>query len=193
MYTGMEKTRALILTGFGINCSTETMTSYRQLNVNAEIVHLSEVFMGEVDFLKYDIVNLPGGFSYGDNLGAGRVLANLIKYKKLPSGETVFKKLLEYLDENKYLIGICNGFQVLLALGLLPGLDENNKQQATLAVNEHCKFEDRWIYCKIPENSVASTIFSKKIYSFPIRHKEGKLVVIDSNIEKQIVNKNLSV
>ncbi len=187
----MAKIRSLILTGFGINCATEMQSAYYEVGAQPKIIHLSELFSGKIDLLNFDIINFPGGFSYGDDLGAGRVLANLIKYKHLSSGKTVFSNLLEFIEAEKYIVGICNGFQVLLALGLLPGTAHDYQQEATLATNNSGKFEDRWVYCKTPENSCASQLFPSGILEYPIRHKEGKLIIKNSSTIKKIVEQKL--
>jgi phosphoribosylformylglycinamidine synthase subunit PurQ / glutaminase len=187
----MEKLQSLILDGFGINCAAEMCAAYKAVGVEARIVHLSEIFAEKVDIMDFDILNFPGGFSYGDDLGAGRVLANLLKYKKLKSGKTFFSSLLQYIDAGNYILGICNGFQVLLALGLLPGLEKDYQQEAVLTVNDSTKFEDRWVSCVVPKNSLAQSLLPSGISEFPVRHKEGKLVIKNREIEEQIEKRGL--
>jgi phosphoribosylformylglycinamidine synthase len=115
---------------------------------------------------------IPGGFSYGDHLGSGRVLANRLKTR-------VGEALLRFIAEGKLILGICNGFQVLVKMGLLPGnRDHSNpwKQTATLMRNDSGRFEDRWVSLKVnPENPCPFLTGLNRLY-FPVRHGEGKLV-----------------
>lgn len=187
----MEKIRSLIITGFGINCAAEMQEAYRQVGISATIAHLSELFSETVHLLDFDILNFPGGFSYGDDLGAGRVLASLLKYKRLSSGKTFFTTLLQYIEAGKYIIGVCNGFQVLLALGLLPGLNKDYEQEAALVVNDSGKFEDRWVSCKVPAGSLAAKLLPNRISEYPVRHKEGRLVIKNTEIADKIKQRGL--
>jgi phosphoribosylformylglycinamidine synthase len=187
----MEKLRSLIVDGFGINCAAEMKAAYKSVGVSAEIMHLSELFSEKVDLLDFDILNFPGGFSYGDDIGAGRALASLLKYKRLASGKTFFSILLRYIEKGGYIIGICNGFQILLALGLLPGLNNDYEQEAALVVNDSGKFENRWVSCKVPDGSLATTLLPEGISDYPVRHKEGRLVVKNAEIAKQIEKNGL--
>lgn len=188
----VEKVRSLILSGFGINCEEEMCAAYKLAGANASIVHIKDIFSQKVSILDYDILNFPGGFSFGDDLGAGRVLANCLKYKRMLDGTLFFKELLTFLDSGKFILGICNGFQALVALGLLPGLSSTYEQQASLVANDCGKFEDRWCYCRVPNNVATSLLKSKLIKHLPVRHGEGKLVVRDPKVKQAIINQGLN-
>lgn len=187
----MENVRALVLTGFGINCEEETRAAFTLAGATAEIVHLKDIFSGDKSIFDYDIIAFPGGFSFGDDLGAGRVLANFLRYRKLPSGKLFFDQLHEYLNSGKYILGICNGFQTLVSLGLLPGLDIHFEQEVSLFGNNSGKFEDRWVRCKIKEGPASEILGGGRVIDLPVRHAEGKLVVKDPKVAKEIVQKGL--
>jgi len=94
----MKKVKALILTGFGINCEEEMAAAYKLAGAEAEIYHLNDIFNGIISIHDYHILNFPGGFSFGDDLGSGKVLANKMKYKKMGSGKTILEEIRTFLD-----------------------------------------------------------------------------------------------
>jgi len=188
----MKKVKALVITGYGINCEEEMAAAYKLAGAEVEIVHLNDIFLGKYSIHDYDILNFPGGFSFGDDLGSGKVLSNKMKFKKLKTGKLFFKDIQDFLNEGKFILGICNGFQFLVKMGLLPNVNNKTEQEVTLTRNNSAKFEDRWIYCKVNENS--RNPFLKgidKIY-LPVRHGEGKLIIKNNKIKNEIVDKNLN-
>lgn len=175
------KPRVLVLTGYGINCDYETESAFnmRKVGGKAERVHVNDLTNGasnEKSLSDYDILAIPGGFAYGDDIAAGKALANKLRYHL---GEQINK----FIEEGKLIIGICNGFQVLVKLGLLPAAGKRyGEQQVTLTYNDSNKFEDRWVY--LEPNPKSRCIFTKeldRIY-LPVRHGEGKLVVGDAKL-----------
>jgi len=183
--------RALVLTGFGINCEHETAAAYKLAGAEADIVHINEVFACKISIHDYDILNFPGGFSFGDDLGSGKVLANKIRYKRQADGKSFFGELKNYISRGNFILGICNGFQALVKSGLLPNIRGRFEQEVTLAANDSGKFEDRW--CRLVKNSDAKTPFLNGIeeISLPVRHGEGKLVISDPEIRREIIAKSL--
>ena len=128
--------KALILTGFGINCEEEMAAAYRLAGGAATIVHLNEVLHGRVSIHDFDILNFPGGFSFGDDLGSGVVLANKLRYRQTGAdGRTLLADIREFVAAGKFVLGICNGFQVLVKLGLLPNLGGDFQPEVTLTHN----------------------------------------------------------
>lgn len=187
----MKQIRALIITGFGINCEEEMAAAYRLVNAKADIVHLNDIFEQKVSIHDYDICNFPGGFSFGDDLGSGKVLANKMKYKKLKNGKLFFKELEDFISDGKYILGVCNGFQFLVKMGLLPNLSGNCTQEVTLTYNDSSKFEDRWCYCKIGKTNTPF-LAGLDLLHLPVRHGEGKLVIYDESIKNEIVSNKLN-
>ncbi|NJD77462.1 MAG: phosphoribosylformylglycinamidine synthase I [Candidatus Methanoperedens sp.] len=162
--------KVLILTGYGINCDIETQNAFRLAGADAERVHLTDLINRTRKLEDFQILALPGGFSFGDDIASGKVLANMIKYN-------LGEEIQAFIDEGKLIIGICNGFQAMVKMGLLPAFNDNYaSQDVTLTFNDSGKFEDRWVYLK--SNQKSKCIFTKGIDSvyLPVRHGEGKFV-----------------
>jgi phosphoribosylformylglycinamidine synthase I len=162
--------KVLVLTGYGINCDMETQHVFKLAGAEAERIHLNDLIKGTSTLSDFHILALPGGFSFGDDIASGKVLANMIKYNL---GDQIQK----FIDEDKLIIGICNGFQAMVKMGLLPGFDRDyNSQEVTLTFNDSGRFEDRWVHLK--SNQISKCVFTKGIDSIylPVRHGEGKFV-----------------
>jgi len=178
--------KVLVLTGFGINCEEETAAAYQLAGATADIVHFNEILIKGYSIHNYDILHFPGGFSFGDDLSSGKVMANKIRYKKLPNGSTLLDEIKKFLQNGKYIMGICNGFQMLVRLGLLPNSNLQFEQQATLAHNDSAKYEDRWVYCQVNKMSNTPFLTGIDLLALPVRHGEGKLL-FGSDTMRQIV------
>jgi len=168
----MGKANVIILTGYGINCDVETSWAFEMAGADKiDRVHINRIINGETSLDEYNIMVFPGGFSFGDHISSGRILG--LKIKK-EMGE----KIEKFISEKKLVLGICNGFQVLVKMGILPGRKDSvyGKQTVTLTVNDSAKYEDRWVTIKSnPENK---SPFLKGIESFKVavRHGEGKFI-----------------
>ena len=174
----------LILYGYGINCDNETQRAFELAGAEAEKIHINQLIFREKKLKDYQILAIPGGFSFGDDIGAGKVLANKLKYNLIADLEN-------FIRASKLIIGICNGFQVMVKLGILPGFDKNYKdQEITLTFNDSGKFEDRWVYLKINQSSPC--IFTHGIDGIylPIRHGEGKFITKNREIGEKLVKQN---
>jgi phosphoribosylformylglycinamidine synthase len=181
-----ETVTTLIITGFGLNCEKETAKAFEMHGADTKLVHLNDLLAKNVKLEDFQILAFIGGFSFGDHLGAGTVFANKIKFK-------LKEDLDAFIKDGKLIIGICNGFQTLTRLGLLPALDGIYfKQEVALAHNDSNLFRDDWVYLKA--NSDSKCVFTKNIdqIRLPIRHGEGKFVA-DSDVIDSIMNKNLHV
>jgi phosphoribosylformylglycinamidine synthase len=158
----------LILRTAGTNCDRETDFAFRLAGGATASLHVNALRDAPERLDEFHVLAIPGGFSYGDDLGAGKVLANeLIASLREP--------LERFLDDGKLVVGICNGFQVLVKTGLLPGL-ERWRQQATLTSNDSHRFEDRWTYVEAPENVCVLAEEGERLY-LPVAHAEGKFIV----------------
>ncbi|MDP8209342.1 MAG: phosphoribosylformylglycinamidine synthase subunit PurQ [Candidatus Stygibacter australis] len=188
----MKKVKSLVVTGYGINCEGELAAAYQLAGAEAQIVHLNDVFLGKVKISDYDILNFPGGFSFGDDLGSGKVLANKMKYKRIADGELFYNVILEFIEAGKFVLGICNGFQFLVKMGLLPNVAKEHSQEVTLTLNDSGKFEDRWVYCRTNPASVTPFLKGIDKTALPVRHGEGKLIIRDEQILNGIIEKNLN-
>ena len=182
----MEKVSVLILTGYGINCDVETSWAFEMAGADRiERVHVNRVINGEVNIDDFQILAFPGGFSFGDHIASGRVLG--LKVKK-EMGE----KLKKFILDGKLVIGICNGFQTLVKMGVLPGDEKDvfKKQVATLTHNDSAQYEDRWV--RIKANTENHSPFLEGIGAFDVavRHGEGKFVAQQHDL-RMIKDNNL--
>ena len=190
----LSKVKAIVLTGNGTNCEMEMAHACRLAGADdVDIVHISELLFGEKRLSDYTFLNLPGGFLDGDDLGSAKAGANRFLHARIAdSNEMLIEELLKFIAEGKLILGICNGFQLMVKLGLLPALDGNFTQQcSTLMFNDSGRFEDRWVYLKANEQSPC--VFTKDIdiVYYPVRHGEGKFVPESEVILEEIEKKNL--
>ena len=167
--------KSLVITGYGINCEYETAYANGLAGAEPTIAHINDVIAGQYRLEDYHILNFPGGWSYGDDLGSGKVFVNKLLYARTPTGPLA-DQILQFIADGKLVIGICNGFQILVKMGLLPALDRDYKAQTcTLFFNDH-GFRDSWVRLKV--NPTSPCVFTKGMASLdaPIRHGEGKFI-----------------
>jgi len=180
----MVKVKVCVLRSAGTNCDKETAAAFKIAGADIELSHINSLVSGSKTLNDFHILALPGGFSYGDDIASGKIFANELRFKLADS-------LGKFISEGKLIIGICNGFQILVKSGLLPGSAEL-KQDTSLIINDSGKFEDRWVYLKPAGRSVWTKGLEKIIY-LPVAHGEGKFVTRDKNVlnrlkkNKQIV------
>jgi phosphoribosylformylglycinamidine synthase I len=160
--------RVLVLTGFGLNCDVETAYAFDKAGAVAERVHINSLIWGEISLSAYDVLVFGGGFSWGDDHGAGVLQA--VRFKS-----NMGEALRRFIDAGKLVLGICNGFQALVNLGLLPGFDGDYTARRVALTNNDCgNFRNDWI--TLTANTEAPCVFTKGIsrMELPIRHGEGK-------------------
>lgn len=170
------KPSVIVLRTAGTNCDYETAYAFEISGADVELVHVNELKRGEKHLLNYQILVLPGGFTYGDDVSAGKILANELKFR-------LGDDLQKFVEDGKLVLGICNGFQVLVKAGYLPNLSGQREQEVTLSYNDSDRFEDRWVYMK--EVSRGKCIFTQEvddIIYLPVAHAEGKFVPRDDNV-----------
>ena len=168
--------KVVILTGFGINCDRETAAVFEMVGAESERIHVNRFVNGEKKLSDFHIMAVPGGFSFGDHLGSGRLMGNRLRFG-------MREQVREFIQNGGLAIGICNGFQVLVKMGLLPGDDEISlTQTASLALNDSGHYEDRWVTLEFDTNS--HCVWTKGIERIrvPVRHGEGKFVTTDPNL-----------
>lgn len=162
------KPKALILRTAGTNCDKETEFAFQRAGAATEVHHINHI-KSDRELGAYQIIALPGGFSYGDDLGAGKILSlELLLWFK--------DALRKFIDKGNLVIGICNGFQVLAKTGMLP--DADFVQKTTLMWNDSARFEARWTYLKVSSvKAPGSKIWLKnlpEVIALPVAHGEGK-------------------
>jgi phosphoribosylformylglycinamidine synthase len=174
----MAKVKTLILRAPGTNCDVETAFAFEQAGSIVESACVDELVCREKPLSNYQIMVIPGGFTYGDDISAGKILANELRLKL---GEDVHR----FVDDGRLVLGICNGFQVLVKARILPGLGDQKFQPLTLASNDCGKFECRWVYLLV--NKASPCIFTRGINTMylPVAHGEGK-VVTESGIADKL-------
>ncbi len=163
--------RVLILTGLGLNCEVETEAAFRLAGATPERVHLLDALEGgRVRLADYRILAFVGGFAFGDHLGAGFVFANKIRWR-------LYDQLLEFIERGGLALGICNGFQTMVRLGLLPGLDNDYRTpRATLAPNERLGYRDAWVHVRFDADSPCVWTRGIPSMDLPSRHGEGRFL-----------------
>ena len=189
-----RKVKCIVLTGNGTNCEMEMAYACKMAGADiVDIVHLSELLYGERRLDDYSFLNLPGGFLDGDDLGSAKAGANRFLCARIrESRELLFDQLIKFIRAGKLILGVCNGFQLMIKLGLLPALGGNYaKQSATLTYNDSGRFEDRWVYLKVETPSPCVYIRGADIIYLPVRHGEGKFIPQSNSIISRIENKNL--
>ncbi len=180
----MTDVKALVLRAAGINCDRETQYALELAGADAERVHINRLIETKTLLDDSQILVVPGGFSYGDDVAAGKILANQVVHHLRDALE-------KFIADGKLVLGICNGFQVLVKTGILPGLidsqpepagdiqpAQNGDQAVTITYNDSGKFEDRWVYLEPQAPKCVFIEPQKRIY-LPIAHGEGKVVTKD--------------
>jgi phosphoribosylformylglycinamidine synthase len=165
----MSKVSVLMLHAPGTNCDVETMFALQQAWAEVSLVHINELIRGEKRLSDYQILVIPGGFTYGDDIAAGKVLANELRLR-------LNEDIPKFVENGGLILGICNGFQVLVKAGILPEPSQHFSQLLTFATNDSGKFECCWVHLGVDKQSPC--VFTKGIESIylPVAHGEGKVV-----------------
>ena len=168
----MSSVKVLVLTGDGVNCERETARAFEMHGAQTKITHINDLEASASSIHEFDILALPGGFSFGDDLGSGKIFA--LKISKFLGDE-----FNQFIKAKKPVIGICNGFQVLTKLGVFTDFDS---RFIGLAQNESGQFIDQWEELKVQSSKC---IWTKGIDSIklPIRHGEGRFILNRANDE----------
>ncbi len=165
--------KALVLTGFGLNCDWETTYALELAGAEARRVHINQLLMGEkigevARLDDYQIFAFIGGFSWGDDHGAGVIFASKLLHNM---GE----EILRFIEKGNLVIGICNGFQAMVNLGLLPGLDGDYRSRKVALIGNDCgSFRDQWVHLKVETSSPCVFTQGLENLELPVRHGEGK-------------------
>lgn len=182
----MRAVNTLVITGYGTNSQLETAHTARLAGSDrVDLAHFSDLVSGQCDMLAYQFLIFPGGFLDGDNLGAAQAAAIRWKYIKNSQGVPLLDILRVFLANGGLVLGICNGFQLLVKLGALPGLDGLDfTRQVSLGHNDSGKFEDRWV--RLVANQNSPCVFTRNLppMFLPVRHGEGKVIADEKCLER---------
>lgn len=175
-----DRVRCIVLAGNGINCETETAHACRTAGADdVDIVYIWDLAAGKATLDGYQFMLFPGGFLDGDDLGSARASTIRLRHT-LVNGQSLLDQIRAFVDRGGLVLGICNGFQLMIKLGLLPALDGRlGEPQATLSTNASSRFEDRWVTLKADPDSPC--IFTRGVgtIELPVRHGEGKIAASD--------------
>ncbi len=165
----MSKVKVMVLTGYGLNCDNETAHVFDLAGADSEKIHINSFIGGEKHLDEFQILVLGGGFSWGDDHGAGVVEA--VKLKR-----HVGNQISEFVEKGNLVLGICNGFQTLANLGLLPGIHEDyTKRTVAVTYNDCGNFRNHWVKLAVNPNSPCVFTHGINEIDLPIRHGEGKV------------------
>jgi phosphoribosylformylglycinamidine synthase len=191
-----KSVKAIVIAGNGTNCEREVANACRLAGADvADIVHIAELLAGRVQLDGYQLLNLAGGFLDGDDLGSAKAGANrLLRAPVRGRDEHLIDQVMRFIAAGKLVMGVCNGFQLMTKMGMLPAAGGDfHRQTTTLTFNDSGHFEDRWVYLRVdPASPCVFTRGLKGLY-LPIRHGEGKFVAESPAVLDEIESQHLSV
>lgn len=174
--------KTLLIVTAGTNCDQELARAFALAGSHVDAIHINRLIADPGLLAGYQIMGIPGGFSYGDDISSGKIFADILTHHLWP-------QLRQWTADGKLLIGVCNGFQVLVKAGLLPAFsasDENpSRPAATLTHNRNGRFEDRWVHLQT-DSSLCKWIRPGQRLMLPVAHGEGRFVVAHPEILKQL-------
>ena len=167
--------RVLVLSGYGINCEDETLNAFKVAGIKGKIIHVNDLIENPKKIKNFQILAIPGGFSYGDHTGSGNAMAHKIK-------NNLFEYIINFIELDKLVIGICNGCQILVNLGIVPAI-EGYRREVALVENDIATYQCRWIRLKVINKR---NLWLKKISHLylPVAHQEGKFIANKRTIDK---------
>ena len=187
--------KTLVITGYGTNCEHECAHAAKAAGADeAVIAHFADLVAGRVRLGDFQFLIFPGGFLDGDDLGAAQAAAQRWQHTVTASGVSLLDELSAFVASGGLVLGICNGFQLMVKLGLLPALDlAYFTRQVSLTHNASARYEDRWCHLKV--NQQSPCVFTKGLESLyvPVRHGEGRLVPNSPETLERLVKENLVV
>lgn len=181
---GSNPVRTCVITGYGINADEELRLAFELAGSKADRVHIADLVADPHRLSGYRILAFPGGFSYGDHLGSGKVFAALCRRALRPALEA-------HVARGRLILGVCNGFQVLVKMGILPNRMEAWEQEVSLIHNESGKFEDRWVRVSFPGGGPCVWTRGLPDIDVPVRHGEGRFIAVSGEVLADLERRNL--
>lgn len=167
--------KVLVLAGYGLNSEEETLHAFKYNGLEGDIVHINDVIENPKMLDNYQILTIPGGFSYGDDTGSGNAFAQKMKM-------ALRYDLQKFIERDTLTIGICNGCQIIINLGLVPALGEFGHRDVAVTYNASARYQCRWVDLKV-ENDSPWLKDVKGMY-IPVAHGEGRFMMEDQTLEK---------
>jgi len=175
----MLQVKAIVLRAAGINCDVETEYALEQAGAQARRIHINRIIEDKKLLDQFQILVFPGGFSYGDDVAAGKILANQTIHH-------LAEAVQKFIEDGKLILGICNGFQVLVKAGILTaGEPGSSRENVTITYNDSGKFEDRWVFLAPQTDKCVFIEPGRQIY-LPVAHGEGKVVTKDAETLEEL-------
>lgn len=169
----MAQPRTLVLKEHGTNCEEESRYAFERAGAKAEIVHMEDLIRDKSRLREYQILMWPGGFSYGDDTGSGLAWANRIR-------DNLWEEILDYVNNDNLVLGVCNGFQVMAQLGLFPTIDSTyGEPQVAVTHNTSARFIDRWVDVEVSGSDRSPWLDGIDTLTMPIAHGEGRFYASD--------------
>ncbi len=189
----MASVNTLVITGYGTNSHLETAHTARLAGSDkADIVHFSDIVNANVRLSDYHFLIFPGGFLDGDDLGAAQAASMRWRYLDDINKTPLLEHLKNFMAEGKLILGICNGFQLMVKLGLLPSFDgQSFVRHVTLGHNDSARYEDRWVNMRVNQSSPCVFTKGLEYITCPVRHGEGKIIPTDEACLKRLEKENL--
>ena len=186
-----DPVRALVLTGYGLNCELETAAAFEAAGAEVRLLHVADLIERPQQLRDHPIVVFVGGFAFGDHVASGRILANRLRFRM---GDW----FLRHVDDGGFVLGICNGFQTIAKMGLLPGLDRAPgqdfvSQSVSVVSNDRLGYRDAWVQLVVDPASpcVFTRGFGPAPVEMPARHGEGKVVFADEQVAARLAERHL--
>jgi phosphoribosylformylglycinamidine synthase I len=163
----------LIITGYGLNCEAESRHAWELAGANVQFIHLNDLLAEPARLHAFQALMFIGGFSYGDHMSSGHVFAVRVRHR-------MNEEIRRFIDDGKLIMGVCNGFQIMVKLGLLPGLDKDYfTQKVALMQNDCGSFQNFWVKLRFELSSPCVFTRGLDFMPMPIRHGEGKIFTLD--------------
>jgi len=177
--------QVIVLSGYGLNCEEETLFAFRHVGLDGKIVHINDVIENPKLLESYQILCVPGGFSYGDDTGSGNAFAQKMKL-------ALWDDLKKFVERDTLTLGICNGCQILTNLGLVPAFNENYGQRdIAVTYNKSARYQCRWVDLKTAENT-SPWLSGIESLHIPVAHGEGRFMMEAATLEKLRNNKQIA-
>ena len=174
----------LIITGYGLNCEAESAFAWQQAGAAPKCVHLNDLLERPAQLHDFAALMFIGGFSYGDHMGSGLVFAHRLRHH-------IRDELQKFIADGKLILGVCNGFQIMTKLGLLPGLGGDYFSQTVSLMQNDCgHFQNFWVKLRFEKKSPCVFTRGLDVLPLPVRHGEGKIFTTDKTVIEKIESQN---